>query len=78
MVAELEAGDACAASDEARALQSVAIAAINAGRVPGPLQEELLGSAGALAGSIDCGAAVQPAAVDEARSLAAWLRERSG
>lgn len=41
MAAALDSGDPCRAAEEARALRDSAIAAVNAGRVPGPYQEEL-------------------------------------
>lgn len=50
----LAAGDACAADREADALVAAAIEAVNAGAVPAPLQEELLGSAQSLAARVEC------------------------
>ena len=50
----LEGGDACAALEEAEALQAETIAAVNEGRIPQVFQEELLGSVTALVESIDC------------------------
>ena len=77
--ARLEAEDFCAARAAAAAVQARAIAAINSGRVPAELHEQLLGSASALLDAISC---MPPAATDdaadEARALARWLRERSG
>ena len=73
--ARLESGEFCAARADAVALQGRAIAAINAGRVPTELQEELLGSVNALLEAISC---VPPRADDgaaeDARQLADWLR----
>jgi hypothetical protein len=55
------------------------IAAINAGRVPAGLQEELLGQVNALVETISCPAAeVHDGASDDARALSDWLRERAG
>jgi hypothetical protein len=62
----LDEGDSCAAKREAQRLQGDAIAAINAGRVPGRYQEEVLGDVAALAETIPC-----PPAGDEAKSAAA-------
>ena len=76
---EVEAGRPCSALDDAAELHDRAIVAINDGRVPGELQEELLGGANALLDSISCTPPrIDPAAADEARDLAEWLRERSG
>jgi hypothetical protein len=53
-----------------------AIAAINTGRVPPDLQEELLGSAGALLEAISCTPPdADDGAAEDARALADWLRE---
>ena len=54
VAARLEEQDACGARGEARRLRSEAIAAVNAGRVPGAFQEELLASVNALVESIQC------------------------
>ena len=76
VAAEVEAGDACGGRVEAEALQREAIAAVNAGDVPGKLQEDLLGSVNALLAAIGCDPAVALAsAVTDARNLAALLRE---
>jgi hypothetical protein len=50
----LGAGDDCTALTHARALQQQTIAAINAGRVPGPLQEPLQTTVNDLARRIRC------------------------
>jgi FtsP/CotA-like multicopper oxidase with cupredoxin domain len=49
-----EAGDPCAAREQAVALQRATVAAINARRVPGPLQEPLLSAANDLAHRLVC------------------------
>ena len=76
--AQLESGEFCAAREDAAALQSRSIEAINEGQVPADLQEELLGSVNALVEAISC---TPPAADDraaaDARELADWLREQS-
>ncbi|MBA2474724.1 MAG: hypothetical protein H0V40_02020 [Actinobacteria bacterium] len=65
-------------------LQRRTIAAINEGRVPGALQEDLLSSVNLIAESARCrpGAKAPPAgggdAEREARALAGWLRARAG
>ena len=48
------AGDACAARLQALALQHATVAAINAHRVPGPLQEPLQNSANELVNRLVC------------------------
>lgn len=48
------AGDACGARQQALALQHTTVAAINAHRVPGPLQEPLQTSANDLVNRIVC------------------------
>ena len=48
------AGDACGARQQALALQHATVAAINAHRVPGPLQEPLQTSANDLVNRIVC------------------------
>ena len=50
----LDAGDSCGALSLAQDLQRQTIAAINAGRVSGPLQEPLQGAANLLVGRIRC------------------------
>lgn len=65
VAASLDRGDACAARAGAEALQAVAIAAVNEKRVPGALQEELLGSVAALVESIPCEPAPPPGEADE-------------
>jgi hypothetical protein len=74
----LDAGDHCAARDDAAELHDRAIVAINDGRVPAELQEELLAAANALLEAISCTPPRADAgAEEEARELAGWLRERS-
>jgi hypothetical protein len=51
---KLETGDACGALAAARRLQQQTIAAINAGNVPGALQEPLQSTVTDLAARIDC------------------------
>jgi hypothetical protein len=75
--AQLEAGEACAARQDAAELQGMAIRAINSERVPADLQEELLGRVNALLDAISCPAAAGDAGAAEARALADWVRERS-
>jgi hypothetical protein len=48
------AGDACGAREQALALQNATVAAINAHRVPGPLQEPLQASANDLVNRLVC------------------------
>lgn len=77
--ARLESGQFCAARADAAALQNQSIAAINSGRVPADLQEELLGSVNALLEAISCTPpAADDGAAEDARALADWLRETSG
>ncbi len=76
-MAQLESGDVCAAREGAEVLQTKAIGAINAGRVPGDLQEELLGHVNALLDAISCTPPEAGGAAEEARALGEWLRERS-
>jgi hypothetical protein len=54
VAAKLEADDPCGARVEAEALQAETIAAVNAGRVPTPYQEELGAAVSSLVGSIEC------------------------
>jgi hypothetical protein len=54
VAALLEVGQSCPALDEARRLHEQTIAAINTGRVPGPLQEQLSGAVGDLVDRIHC------------------------
>jgi hypothetical protein len=54
VAARLEEQDDCGARSEAQRLQSDAIAAVNAGRVPHAFQEELLASVNALVEAIEC------------------------
>ena len=54
VAAHLAAGDACAAAGEADDLVHATVAAIQAGDVPPPLQEELLAGAQSLLHGIDC------------------------
>lgn len=78
----LELGDACRGRQEAERLQADVIAAVNAGRLPGVIQEELVGSVSALVDSIECsphddGVAGDEEPAESARNLAAWLREQA-
>ena len=73
----LDAGDPCGAKSVSVQLQADAIAAVNARRVPEDLQEELLSSVTALVESIQCPSGTREQIADEARELAAWLRENS-
>jgi len=58
---KLDMGDACGALAAAQQLQQQTIAAINAQRVPGPLQEPLLAAANDLAGGrIHCTSPAKP------------------
>jgi hypothetical protein len=50
----LAAGDSCRALTLARQLQQETIAAINAGRIPGPFQEHLGSTVGDLVSRIEC------------------------
>jgi hypothetical protein len=54
VAAALDAGDACAARDEALRLQQETIAAINARRVPAAFHEPLAASVNDLVSRIDC------------------------
>lgn len=49
-----DAGDPCAAAEAATGLQRDAIAAVNAGKVPAELQEELLAGINRVASSVAC------------------------
>ena len=66
MAARLDARDACGARAEAERLQADTIAAINAGRVPTPYQEELGAAVSSLVASIACEPATTPATKDDA------------
>ena len=76
--AHREDGRFCAAHAELLNLQRRTIAAVNAGRVPAELQEELLGSVNVLLDGISC---TPPGSDDgwsqSARDLGDWLRSRS-
>ncbi len=74
----LDAGDPCGAKSVSFQLQSDAIAAVNARRVPQDLQEELLSRVTALVESIVCPSGNREQTSDDARELAAWLRENAG
>ena len=77
-VAQLEAGEFCAARAEATELQNETIAAINAGDVPADLQEELLSSVNALLESVSCTPPrANEGAAEEAQALSDWLQENS-
>jgi len=54
VAASLAAGNACRALTLARRLQARTIAAINAGRVPSGLQEDVSGSVNALVARVTC------------------------
>ncbi len=54
VAAAAERGDDCEAVRQARALQVLAIDAVNAGEVPPSLQEELLAGVNRLASSLQC------------------------
>jgi hypothetical protein len=56
----LAAGDSCRALTLARQLQQETVAAINAGRVPTPFQEQLSSTVGDLVSRIRCVPAVKP------------------
>ena len=60
MAERLEGGDACAAREEAEALQADTIAAVNDRRIPQPFQEDLVGFVAALVDSIECAPASAP------------------
>jgi hypothetical protein len=60
VAARLAAGDSCGALASARALQQETIAAINAGRVPGALQEPLAGAAARVVSRISCAPRAAP------------------
>jgi hypothetical protein len=78
VAADLEARDFCAARDTVLTLQSRTIAAVNSGRVPPDLQEELLGSVSALLETISCTPPRADArSREDAEALADWLRENS-
>ena len=77
--AQLESGAACTARGDAAAIQRQAIGAINSGRVPTELQEELLGRVNALLAAISCPATdADDGAAEHARALSGWLLEQSG
>ena len=78
IVEKLDEGDECAASEAAQTLRRQTIEAINAGRVPAALQEELQGSVNELAETIRCGATgASTAAAERARELRQLVRELS-
>jgi hypothetical protein len=54
VAAALAAGDTCAAAAQAGQLRGRVVAAINAGRVPAPLQEDVAGAANSLVERIRC------------------------
>lgn len=60
----LAAGNPCRARDVARQLQQETVAAINAGRVPGPFQEHLGSAVGDLVARIRC---LQPAVGEQGK-----------
>lgn len=55
---KLAAGDACGAAHEADALNADAIAAVNAGEIPGAFQEELVARTQELVNAVNCPAPV--------------------
>lgn len=63
----LDAGDTCGALARARSLQQRTIDAINAGRIPGPLQEPLQSAVTDLAARIRCTPLVSPPAAPPAK-----------
>lgn len=76
----LEERHPCAARALAVRLQARTIDALNSGRIPAGLQEDLLGRVNLIVAFIPCGAMEpQPGRDpgDEARSLAEWLRAHS-
>jgi len=74
---DLDGNRGCAAAGRAASLQATTIEAINAGDVPGELQEELLGSVNELVESIPCPSGDEEH-VEHARELADRLLELSG
>lgn len=60
VAARLAAGDDCGALASARALQQQTISAINAGRVPGALQEPIAGAAARVVARISCPPRAEP------------------
>lgn len=60
VAASLATGDDCNAREQAEELHRTLIDAINEGRVPAELQEELSGAANALAARIECAPAAPP------------------
>jgi hypothetical protein len=54
IAAKLAAGDECGAAHEADALAADAIAAVNAGEVPAPYQEELVARTQELVNAVNC------------------------
>jgi hypothetical protein len=54
VAAALDAGDSCRALEEAERLRDETLAATNAGRVPGPFQEQLGATVQDLVGRIRC------------------------
>jgi hypothetical protein len=65
VAARLEEQDPCGARSEARRLQSDAIAAVNARRIPRAFQEELLASVNTLVEAIECAPPPPPAAEED-------------
>jgi hypothetical protein len=78
VAADLDSENFCDARNDVAVLQERTIAAINAGRIPAELQEELLAKVNVLVEAVTC---TPPAAADgsqeEARDLAEWLRDRA-
>jgi hypothetical protein len=77
VAAALQAGRDCRARTLAEGLQRRTIAAINAKRVPGPLQEPLQSGVNHLAAGISCPSGSTPGAPAAARRFSAWVRRHS-
>ena len=60
MAQTLAAGDSCRALSLARQLQQETVAAINAGRIPAPFQEQLGSTVGDLVSRIQCVPVTKP------------------
>jgi hypothetical protein len=54
VAAAMTAGNSCTALDEARRLRQQTVSAINAGRIPGPFQEQLGAAVNDLVARIEC------------------------
>jgi hypothetical protein len=75
----LEGGRTCMATRIVLGLQRETIRALNAHRIPGPLQEELLAHVNDLVDVVRCGPPVEatPSPAARARRLVTWLRDHS-